>query len=517
MINYWWITRPKRRLNSVPEVLASVAKESLNAQWAGQRNTHLSVEEALEEAGLKRKGERRDQTGGGARTYIAWIKSLGLVFEQEKSKQLKLTLAGEAILSGESPVKILTSQILKYQFPSSFSLSRGVQVSPRFKIHPFVFLFRLLNDIRINNLSADEIAKIVITEAENESDKCFEYIVNRILEYREKGDKCLADDFTEKYASSKGMINSEHPYSHLEDIANTIINWMEYTQLAIRVDKRLQIIPEKEDEVKEVLCKTYRFIDHPENHENFQRRYGLDLRHSKDTRNLLKSNSITNAMLVESQIKHAFIAESLRKPICRISADIIEAVSERTGYSATVVEEKLLKLYPNGAIGSFMTEYFNMAFKGTEKASDFEKATVELFRDVFGYRTKHVGPIGLTPDVLLLSDCDGYQAILDNKAYSNYSISNDHHNRMVHNYIENLNRYSKADLPLAFFSYIAGGFGNNINSQIRSIIQETGVLGSAISVSNVITLVERHQSNQYSHKQLKDIFSLERQILMSDF
>lgn len=126
MINYWWITRPKRRLNSVPEVLASIAKESLNSQWAGQRDAHLSVEEALEEAGLKRKGDRRDQTGGGARTYFAWIKSLGLVFEHESSKQLKLTLAGEAILSGESPVKILTSQILKYQFPSSFSLSRGV-------------------------------------------------------------------------------------------------------------------------------------------------------------------------------------------------------------------------------------------------------------------------------------------------------------------------------------------------------------------------------------------------------
>lgn len=517
MINYWWITRPKRRLNSVPEILASIAKESLNSQWTGQRDTHLSVEEALEEAGLKRKGDRRDQTGGGARTYIAWIKSLGLVFEQESTKQLKLTLAGEAILSGVSPVKILTSQILKYQFPSSFSLSRGVQVSPRFKIHPFVFLFRLINDSRINNLSADEIAKIVITEAENESDKCFEYIVSRVLEYRERGDKCLTDDFTEKYSSSKGIVNSDHPYSHLEDIANTIMNWMEYTQLAIRSDRRLQIIPEKEDEVKSILCKTYKFIDHPENHENFQRKYGLDLKHSKDTRNLLQSNSITNAMLVESQIRHAFISESLRKPIYRITSAVIEAVSQRTGYTEKIVEEKLLKLYPNGAIGSFMTEYFNMAFKGTEKASDFEKTTAELFRDVFGYSTKHVGSIGLTPDVLLVSDSDGYQAILDNKAYSRYSVNNDHHNRMVHNYIGNLSRYSEKDCPLAFFSYIAGGFGSNINNQIQSIVEATGISGSAISVSNLITLIEKHQSNSYSHKQLKNIFSLERQILMSDF
>ena len=62
MINYWWVTRPKRKLNSVPEVLAGIAEVSLDIEWQGQRNTHLNVEEALEKAGLKRVGERRDQT-----------------------------------------------------------------------------------------------------------------------------------------------------------------------------------------------------------------------------------------------------------------------------------------------------------------------------------------------------------------------------------------------------------------------------------------------------------------------
>lgn len=32
MINYWWVTRPKRRLNSVPEVLAALAEISLNEE-----------------------------------------------------------------------------------------------------------------------------------------------------------------------------------------------------------------------------------------------------------------------------------------------------------------------------------------------------------------------------------------------------------------------------------------------------------------------------------------------------
>ena len=44
-----------------------------------------------------------------------------------------------------------------------------------------------------------EIAKIVAVEAENESDKCFNYIVDRIIEFRETGDKCLENDFFQKY------------------------------------------------------------------------------------------------------------------------------------------------------------------------------------------------------------------------------------------------------------------------------------------------------------------------------
>ena len=139
-----------------------------------------------------------------------------------------------------------------------------------------------------------------------------------------------------------------------------------------------------------------------------------------------------------------------------------------------------------------------------------------MFQDVFGYEAKHVGPIGLTPDVLLLSDAEGYQAILDNKAYHKYTISNDHYNRMVHNYIENLANYSDFENRLAFFSYIAGGFGNNIDRQIQAIANATGVNGSAVSVSNMIKMVEQHNKIPYSHKKLCDIFSVNRQVLMQD-
>lgn len=145
-------------------------------------------------------------------------------------------------MNGDSPVSVLTNQVLKYQFPSAFSVSRGVNVAERFKIRPFRYLLRLLSDPRIHYLTQDELAKIVITEAENESDACHEHVVSRILAYREGGDRILPRNFAELYTSSKGTVDYSKPYNHLLDIANTIFNWIEYTQLARREDKKLCIL-----------------------------------------------------------------------------------------------------------------------------------------------------------------------------------------------------------------------------------------------------------------------------------
>lgn len=518
MINTWWVTRPKRKLNSIPEVLGTFAEISLDQEWQGQRSTHLILEQALEDANLKRKGERRDQTGGGARTYQAWVSSLGLIFIQKSTGQLKLTLAGEAIMDGDSPVAVLKNQILKYQFPSAFSISRGVEVAPRFKIRPFRFLLRMLMDKEVDGLSEEEIAKIVITNAENETEACYKSVINRLKAFRSYGDASLDADFFKKYAPKTGKVNPAHPFSHLLAIANTVINWMEYTQLAQRdsEDKKLRVIPEKKTEIISILSSVPPFIDRPEEHEYFQRKYGLDPKHQKDTRNLTGSRTITAKMIAEQKIKMAFIVESLKAPITRITVELIDKIVEQTGLDGRLVEDTLQHLYPQGAIGTFMTQYFDMATKGRDEATEFEKATVTIFKEVFGFNTKHVGPIGLTPDALLLSDSDHYAAIIDNKAYSRYSISNDHHNRMVHNYIEGFKNYCDSAYPLAFFSYVAGGFGSNIDGQIMRIVNETGVNGSAVTVSSIIQMVEKQQKAHYSHARIKQLFSMNRQLLLSD-
>ena len=515
-LNYWWVTRPKRKLNSIPEVLAAFSNVALSVRWSASRNVHILFEEELERDGLKRVGERRDHSGSGGRTYQAWLSSLGLIFIQESTGTPFLTLAGESILEGKSPVEILKNQVLKYQFPSPFGIK--THVSDKFKVHPFIFLLRLLKDSRIEYLTEEEIAKVVMTEGVNDSEKCFEYVVERVLAFRESGDKSLPSDFIDAHAPSTGRVNLNHPYSHLTDTANTMINWLEYTQLIFRDEGKMMISPERNEEVNRILSQKVTFIDRPEDHEFFQRKYGLDPWHQKDTRNLLNTGMVSSRVIDMQRIRQAFIAFSMRRPIAQINADIIMDIATQTGTDKVLVENVLYKEYPHGAIGGFLSGYYEMAFKGRDEAIDFEIATTSIFKEILGYNAVHLGQTGSksAPDVLLISDDDGYQAIIDNKAYSQYSISGDHHNRMVHNYIENVSNYSDSSYGIGFFSYIAGGFSKNIDSQIKSIYDETGVAGSAISVANLIKLVENSQNTSYSHSKIRDIFGVNRQVCLQD-
>ena len=520
MLNYWWVTRPKRKLSAVPDILTLVAGEALGQEWTSQKNTHIAFEEALENSGLKRKGERRDHGGSGGRTYTAWLLSLGLVFNQASTNFLYLTLAGEAIMKGESPVYILKNQVLKYQFPSAFSVLSNVNVDRRFQIHPFWLMLKLMMDSRIQWLTKEEIGRILATEAENESDKCYEYIVSRILQYREVGESCLPSDFAERYKSTRSAVDFNKTLSKLDDIGNTMMNWLEFTQLIVREQGKMSILDDKRDEVTQIISHNIPFISNPENHEYFQRRYGLDPNHRKDTRNISSAATVTPMMIATHKIKQAFIAHSVVTPIGKITNELIETIAEKTGIVQSVVSEVLHKEFPHGAIGGFMMNYFEMAFKGREECREFEEATAEIFRNIFGFDTTWLGSAysgQQVPDVLLVSENSRYQAIIDTKAYKKYDLPATQRDRMIHHYLPDITQYGREDIPARFFSYIAGGFSNTIATPLKEIVQETGINGSAMPVATFIKLAEKQADNPMSHEDISSIFSVNRKVEITDF
>lgn len=278
MLNYWWVTRPKRKLDSIPDILSCFAEVSLNCEWQGNVYTHLAFEDALEQHGLKRVGERKDQRGGGGRTYYAWLSSLGLIYKQSLTGQSLLTEAGKAIVERKDCEKILSSQVLKYQFPSPFSLSpqsTKTRVHERFRIRPFRFLLKTLTDVRIGyRLSYEEIARVIAVHAYDESDTVYEDVISRILGYREDGVASLEDCFFTKYAPSSGKVNITHPYSHLDDLANTLVNWLQYTQLIGRDNTGIWIKDTKREDVYLILSDDTPLIECAENQELFQIYYG---------------------------------------------------------------------------------------------------------------------------------------------------------------------------------------------------------------------------------------------------
>lgn len=503
--DYWWLTRPKRKLNPIPEELAAFCSVALGKKWYGNRSTQIEFEEELEKTGTKRIGERRDASGSGGRTHAAMLYSLGLWFE--KDEKVHLTLAGEAIMQGKPPVPVLKKQVIRFQYPSAYSDS--VKVTARFKIRPFIFLLKLMLDERIGYLLQEEIALIVAIEAENETEKCYERVVALILRFRSYGESMFKVDYLEDHQASR---------NNLMDVANTMMNWLDYTQLVYRERKMIGIDDTRRLEAESIVNSAPAFIKYPVDADIYQRKYGVDPWHQKDTRNLLQTGTVSSQLIDRNRILRAFFAYSSLRPIARIDSIVIDAICDSTGTNPKFTEQILIETYPHGAIGGYLSNYRNMAFKGRDEAIDFEEATTNLFHDIFGYTATHLGQTGAksAPDVLLLSDSDGYQAIIDNKAYSAYSITGDHHNRMVHNYLEGIGNYSSYTQPIGFFTYISGGFVKHIDQQIQSEVAESGIHGSGITVSNLISLIEDHQEHPYSHRELRKIFGLDRQILLSD-
>jgi len=156
-----------------------------------------------------------------------------------------------------------------------------------------------------------------------------------------------------------------------------------------------------------------------------------------------------------------------------------------------------------------MANYFEMAFASRKQCREFEEATANIFREIFKFNSTWLGSAlsgRAVPDILLVSNKSSFQAIIDTKAYSQYNLPTTHRDRMIYHYLPEIKNYSTNNLPLGFFSYIAGGSSNNIAVQLNEIIKNTAVNGSAMPVTVFIKMVEQKKSKAYTHAQIKEIF-----------
>lgn len=511
MHNTWWITRPKRNLISVPLCLSVIAHHAQGKTWATpDKSTELAIEQGLEESNLKRKGNRRDQGGGGARTYRAWMKSLGLLFMDNDGK-LWLTSAGEALVNAEPPLEILKKQVLGYQYPSAYTAKGPTRVADRFKVRPFIFLLQLLLDERLDGYlhEREEIGKIVITYGETNKQADVNKVVELILRHREIGDAALPTNYVEMFASSRSSTaTQESLFANNGDIANTLGNWLGYTQLIQRENSEWRIPAQARAEVQEIVEEytALPLIKDHDNEEKYQRRYGRKPGQIRDDR-VLDSQfaSRTSAAIEADRIKIVMMEIATTELINEINLEVVEKISRRTGSTQARVEQVLAEIYPNGATDTFMQGYVHLAFQSRDKATEFEKATAEIFRKVFGFNAQQMGQRGLRPDIVISSDAEDYAGIIDNKAYKEgYSLTHGQRNAM-RTYIESFDSYKIDEHPLRFFCYVVSDVKSTMNSQLKDVAEANGVPGSAITARDIVRLAR--MQDKPSHAKFLELFT----------
>lgn len=266
MQDYWWITRPKRRLDCVCRELIAFHNVAVGKSWNANRSIQFEFEKMLETLNIKRHDSEKQSSGSSARTHATMLYSLGLWYEQDQC--VYLTPAGAALVDGEPPVPILTHQVIHYQFPSAYSKIRNIEVSSRFHhIKPFRFLLRLLRDERVCILSNEEIAFVVMIQAENETQDCYEKVVESVLSFRKsKSDwSIFGEDYFAKHGASR---------TNLLDVANTITLWLEYTSLIKRDGSRITCVKERIEEIDDIVADKGGFVPDDLPAHEFQLRYG---------------------------------------------------------------------------------------------------------------------------------------------------------------------------------------------------------------------------------------------------
>ena len=477
-------------------------------EWSGNHTLQQRFEDELAKRDITEHGtlraRRTGQGGGGIRTLFKQMKDLGLVFVEEENKLCRLTLIGDEIITGKvSFVTGMTLQLKKYQYPSATCWKGSSEVDHSFKIHPFQFMMKLLTDSRLDNsITMSEMSGLIIHYARSDSESCYEKVVKTILEYREHGSH---SDYVED--------DSNKTYNN---IANTFFNYLSLTQLTDRSGSVIRLRIGKEKEACKFIDEKPKFIPNPEYEENYIRAFGRG-NHAKDLRDFKKGKHLTETEKNESRISREFVLLALRTPIVKITQDIVDQITDRTGIDAKEVEKVLLKNHADGNLDDFFAAYKELAHMGTVGATDFEIATCEMFKNIFHMEAMHVGPIGNTPDVVVKSEDEKYCGIIDNKAYKNgYSIVGDHKRRMIDEYIPNYKVYGKTNYRLAFFSYIADSFSSSIDDQLKSIVDRTDINGSAMPVDILINFAQDYAKKGMTHKDVEKIFSVNRQVGLKD-
>jgi len=498
--------------------ICQILKQSLNDnEWTQESQNEFSA--LLTALSLKSQNYLVDEKSGGGRTYTAQLESLGLIYK--KGKKIFFTRAGKSLIDFDRPLTVIQTQLLNYQYPSSYSLNRNVRINPKMRIKPFVFALKFMRDPDINYLVEAELIFLLVYGHDS---GCYDFVKDKIISFRKQGStnsvlSGLIDDPLNDLYTPRSIAKGDIAVllEAAKNVANTMKNYMVPSSLVFvdKVTKHICISTEFEDIISKSIATSDQFLPYsPGNDEAFLRAYG-SWDQQKDTILNIERKKLTHGEAIISSHYFAYIGKT---PVVNTPEAFINNM-KALGFSRASVEEVINPLISK-SLSFFESHYLELSKGGTATATAFEKATAELFLNTFMIESVHTGSlhrkgVGGFSDILMKFDELNEVGIVDTKASSSYTLPSTDHGKMVSNYIANykqLKGVGKRDL--GFVLYVAGGLSGEIHSKLFSIFSLTGIPASAISAKNLIDISQLQAIKKID---FWSGFKLNRVLTVSDF
>ena len=477
---------------------AMIVASELGSTWGGDQGQQDKFAKLLDDYGLKAGGKQRDKNAGGSRTYEAQMRSLGLLYKDSNDGTLKLTQSGQDLVDFIDVSKTFEYQILKFQYPSSYSLGRNVDIDKSIKIRPFLFLLKLANDPELNGIS-DKDMVVPVVHAKTDLD--YENCKQLILKLRESGVATVVPDD----ASIRTTKTQNNSYAQrLEDIgniANTFKNVLQGSGIVdLRdIDGQERVFPRSDIAtlIKEVESLPFvDFINLSDEQATLQ--YGNKLGSKKDTRrNFMPSKN--PELFTKSSIIYQKFLDDVDLPVTQVEInDFVRRMTKEFNLSS---ENVLLALQPilENADHYSGARLIELSKGGLKTAEAFEKNVQKIFEVDFGYEAEWTGrtfrkQTGGYMDVFVVELERNLCGIIDTKSMKTYDLPHQDIAKAEKTYIDAASElYGSRNLELKFVAYISHLIGSGAGDRARSLYESKGVPVSLISAYGLNSLRDNNE------------------------
>ena len=485
----WMFPRNKRRILPLETALflkAMVVASELGSTWTGDQKQQNHFAKLLEDYGLKGGGNQRDKNSGGARTYEAQLRLLGLLYK-DKQGNLFLTQSGLAAVELEDLANTFIWQILKVQYPCQYSVGQNVNIDPSIKVRPFVLLLDLMQDPELNGLTDVDMEVPVVFGRNHDS---YEECKTKILLARKNGIASVLPDG--EYLRTAKTINT--PYhmrlSDIKDIANTFKNVL---QGAGMIEERVLDEDKTRWFIGRNIIKTLNevkqlpFVDFVRLEPlQAQLQYGLRKDSVKDTRRILMPPKLPTLDTAGGVIYEKFLKEVELPATQKDITDFARVMTKELGISYDAVIKALQPII-NSSENYVNARLVELSKGGTTTAEAFEKNVTKIFEVDFGYESNWIGRkqragTGGYMDVFVVELGRNLCGIIDTKSMSVYDLPSQDVSKAKDNYVKHAYElFGTRNLELKFVAYISHLIGSGASTRALDIYNDQHVPVSLIS------------------------------------